>query len=134
VLDDHGVGVPYSLAHTVHTGTEAQLYSHIMGTAVERPDREADQSPHSSTNVKNVGVIHPLPPYVFIEWCLIKHKDNFTFTSGNPYCMECKIDSVTVSYFIDLAFPSNTSPSFSCQRIGPSILFRFRVYPENINL
>jgi hypothetical protein len=24
--------------------------------------------------------IPPLPQYVFIAWCLVKHRDNFTFT------------------------------------------------------
>jgi hypothetical protein len=26
------------------------------------------------------GAIHPLPQYVSIAWCLVKHRDNFTFT------------------------------------------------------
>jgi len=26
------------------------------------------------------GAIHPLPQYVFMAWCLVKHRDNFTFT------------------------------------------------------
>jgi hypothetical protein len=26
------------------------------------------------------GAIPPLPKYVFMAWCLIKHRDNFTFT------------------------------------------------------
>jgi hypothetical protein len=26
------------------------------------------------------GAIPPLPQYVFMAWCLIKHRDNFTFT------------------------------------------------------
>jgi hypothetical protein len=25
------------------------------------------------------GAIHPLPQYVFMAWCLVKHRDNFTF-------------------------------------------------------
>jgi hypothetical protein len=25
------------------------------------------------------GAIPPLPQYVFMEWCLVKHRDNFTF-------------------------------------------------------
>jgi hypothetical protein len=29
---------------------------------------------------KNIGAIPPTPPCVFTSWCLIKHKDNFTFT------------------------------------------------------
>jgi hypothetical protein len=26
------------------------------------------------------GPIPPLPQYVFMAWCLVKHRDNFTFT------------------------------------------------------
>jgi hypothetical protein len=25
------------------------------------------------------GAMHPLPQYVFMAWCLVKHRDNFTF-------------------------------------------------------
>jgi hypothetical protein len=25
------------------------------------------------------GAIHPFPQYAFIAWCLVKHRDNFTF-------------------------------------------------------
>jgi hypothetical protein len=26
------------------------------------------------------GAMPPLPQYVFMAWCLVKHMDNFTFT------------------------------------------------------
>jgi hypothetical protein len=26
------------------------------------------------------GAIHPLLQYAFMAWCLVKHRDNFTFT------------------------------------------------------
>jgi hypothetical protein len=26
------------------------------------------------------GAVHPLPQYAFIAWCLVKHRENFTFT------------------------------------------------------
>jgi hypothetical protein len=26
------------------------------------------------------GAISPLPQYVFMAWCFVKHRDNFTFT------------------------------------------------------
>jgi hypothetical protein len=29
------------------------------------------------------GAIPPLPRYVFMVWCLVKHRDNFIFTFGN---------------------------------------------------
>jgi hypothetical protein len=31
------------------------------------------------------GAILPLPQYVFLAWCLVKQRDNFTFTF---YCVE----------------------------------------------
>jgi hypothetical protein len=29
------------------------------------------------------GAIHALPQYVLMAWCLVKHRDNFTFTPYN---------------------------------------------------
>jgi len=29
------------------------------------------------------GAVPPLTMYVFMEWCLVKHKDNFIFVSRN---------------------------------------------------
>jgi hypothetical protein len=26
------------------------------------------------------GAVPPLPHYAFMAWCLVKHRDNFTFT------------------------------------------------------
>jgi hypothetical protein len=41
---------------------------------------EADHSPLSSAKVKNVCSYTSSPPYVFMMWSLVKHRDNFTFT------------------------------------------------------
>jgi hypothetical protein len=30
------------------------------------------------------GGIPPLPQYAFMTWCLVKHRDNFTFTFNIP--------------------------------------------------
>jgi hypothetical protein len=46
---------------------------------VKQPWHEADHSPPSSAEIKNVWSISPLPQYVFMVWCLVKHRDNFTF-------------------------------------------------------
>jgi hypothetical protein len=46
---------------------------------VKRPERDADHSPPSSPEVKNYGSIPPLPQYVFMAWCSVKHRDNFAF-------------------------------------------------------
>jgi hypothetical protein len=31
------------------------------------------------------GAIPPLPQYFFMAWCLVKHRDNFTFTFYGIY-------------------------------------------------
>jgi hypothetical protein len=31
------------------------------------------------------GAIPPLPQYVFMAWCLVKHRDNFTLTFSYFY-------------------------------------------------
>jgi hypothetical protein len=56
-----------------------------MGTSdtfpgVKRPRREDDQSTPSSAEVKNVWSYTSIPQYAFMAWCLVKHRDNFTFT------------------------------------------------------
>jgi hypothetical protein len=47
---------------------------------VKRPGREADHSPPSSVEVKNAWSYTSAPQYVFMALCLVKHRDNFTFT------------------------------------------------------
>jgi hypothetical protein len=72
-----------------------------MGTGgsfpgVKRPGREADHSPPTSTEVKKMWSIHPLPHTP--SWRsaqLVKHGDNFTFTTSDlnkvpPHCIVCK--------------------------------------------
>jgi hypothetical protein len=36
--------------------------------------------PPSSSEVKNAWSYASIPPYAFMAWCLLKHRDNFTFT------------------------------------------------------
>jgi hypothetical protein len=50
-----------------------------LSLGVKRPGREADHSPPSSAEVKNVWSYTSIPEYVFMAWCLVKHRDNFTF-------------------------------------------------------
>jgi hypothetical protein len=46
---------------------------------LKRPEREVDRSPPSNAKVKNDRDIPPRPNNVFMDWCLIKHCDNFIF-------------------------------------------------------
>jgi hypothetical protein len=47
---------------------------------VKRAVREADNSPPSSAEVKNVWSYTSTPQYAFMAWCLVKQRNNFTFT------------------------------------------------------
>jgi hypothetical protein len=44
---------------------------------------EADHSLPSSAEIRNVWCYTPTPHYVFLVWCLVKHRDSFTFTFVN---------------------------------------------------
>jgi hypothetical protein len=50
------------------------------------PGCEADDSPPSSADVRNTWSYTSTPQYVFRAWCLVKHKDDFTFTFFNRIC------------------------------------------------
>jgi hypothetical protein len=50
-----------------------------LSLGVERSGREADHSPPSSAEVKNAWISASTPQYAFMAWCLVKHRDNFTF-------------------------------------------------------
>jgi hypothetical protein len=54
----------------------------VLGTlslAVKRLVREADHSPPSSAEVKNAWSYNSTRQYVFMAWCLVQHRDKFTF-------------------------------------------------------
>jgi hypothetical protein len=42
------------------------------------------------------GAMPPLPLYVFMEWCLVKHRDNFTFTIIQMLAVNNSIDTTAV--------------------------------------
>jgi hypothetical protein len=58
-----------------------------LSLGVKRPGREADHSPPSSAEVKNAWSYTSTPPYVFMAWCLVKHRDNFTLPL--PFFTHC---------------------------------------------
>jgi hypothetical protein len=47
---------------------------------VKKPGCESDHPPSSSAEVNNTWSNTSTPPYVFIAWCLVKHRHNFTVT------------------------------------------------------
>jgi hypothetical protein len=48
-----------------------------LSLGIKRPGREADHSPPCSAEVRMRGAIFPLPQYVYMAWCLLKHRGNF---------------------------------------------------------
>jgi hypothetical protein len=74
----------FSLQHNVKNGSGAHPASYPMGTrgsfsGGKSAGREADHT-SISAEVKNVWSYTSTPPYVFVAWCLVKHRDNFAFT------------------------------------------------------
>jgi hypothetical protein len=62
------------------TQSPIQWVPGALSLEVKRPGREADHSPLSSAEVKNAWSYNSTPWYVIMVWCLVKHRDNFTFT------------------------------------------------------
>jgi hypothetical protein len=55
-----------------------------LSLGVKRQGREADHSLPSSAEVKNARSYTSTPQYVCMAWCLVKHRDIFTFTFTLP--------------------------------------------------
>jgi hypothetical protein len=59
-----------------------QLVPGALSLGVKRPGREVDHSPPFSAEVKNAWNYNSTPQYVFMTWCFVKHRDNFTLPEG----------------------------------------------------
>jgi hypothetical protein len=69
--------------HSVQPGNVAHpafypMRTGVFSSGVKRRGRESDTSFPSNDEVKNAWTMCTLPPYVFMAWCLIKYKSNFT--------------------------------------------------------
>jgi hypothetical protein len=62
------------------TQPPVQWVSGVLSKEVKQPGREADHSPTSSAEVKNAWSCTSTSQYVFMSWCLVKHRDSFIFT------------------------------------------------------
>jgi hypothetical protein len=67
------------------TQPSIQWVKGTLSLGVKRPGREADHSPPSSAEFKNAWSYTSTPEYVFMAWCLVKHKDNFNLRNNIPY-------------------------------------------------
>jgi hypothetical protein len=91
-LDDRGRRVRFpagagnlSLHHRIQngSGTHTDLYPRVLGALslrVMRPGMKLTTQLHLVPMSIMRGTIPPLPQYVFMAWCLVKRRDNFTFT------------------------------------------------------
>jgi hypothetical protein len=75
----------FSLRHHVQTGSGAHPASHPMGvggsfTGGKRPGVKLTSHLHLVPSSKNAWSYTSTSQYVFMRWCLVKHRDNFTFT------------------------------------------------------
>jgi hypothetical protein len=91
-LDDRGSTVRFpagagnsSLHYRVQTtlGPTQPPIQWVPGTlylGVKRSGRGADHSPPPSAEIEECVELYLHSQYVFMAWCLVKHRDNFTFT------------------------------------------------------
>jgi len=57
------------------------------------------------------GAIPPLPQYGFIVWCLLKHRDNFTFT----FTWSTSSSGPQLKENLDIKFPLEAKLKMSLQ-------------------
>jgi hypothetical protein len=95
-LDSQGVGVRvpvggknfhFSMSSRLALGPTQPPIQWVSGDLspwIRRLGREADHSPPTSAEVKEIWSMHPLPhTSLWLSAKLVKHKDNFTFTEIN---------------------------------------------------
>jgi hypothetical protein len=74
----------FSPHHRIQTGSGADPDSYPMGTGSpyfwDKAAGECRWPLPSSAEIKNAWSYTSTPQYVFMAWCLVKHRDNFTFT------------------------------------------------------
>jgi hypothetical protein len=55
-----------------------QWVTGALSPGLKWPGRELNHSPPSEAEIKNVWSYTSTSQYVFIEWCLVKHRNNFS--------------------------------------------------------
>jgi hypothetical protein len=78
----HGI---FYLRHRFQAGSGARPVSYPTGnrgcySGGKTAGYEANHSPPSTAEVKNACSCNSTLPFVFLAWCLVKYRDNFTYT------------------------------------------------------
>jgi hypothetical protein len=77
------------------TQSPIQWIPGVLTPVVTRPGRKADHSHPSSAENKNAWSYTSIHAYVFMVWCLIKHKDNFVpLVTSSTYAVTFKLEVV----------------------------------------
>jgi hypothetical protein len=93
--------------------------------AVRRPVREADLFPPFSAVVKNAWSFTSTPPYVFMVWCLVKHRNNFIYLfnilTAKRLCNEFAASDIAVRYltFVSTLFEFQSRHLLSLVMFSP---------------
>jgi hypothetical protein len=58
-----------------HIPSHQKRVVEVLSLGVKQPGHEADNSSPSTAKVKNAWHYTSTLPYIFMAWCLIKHKD-----------------------------------------------------------
>jgi hypothetical protein len=61
-----------------HTQPHIQWVPGFLSPRLKQPARQADHSHLSSAEIKNAWSYTSTPPYVFVVWDIVKHRDKFT--------------------------------------------------------
>jgi hypothetical protein len=75
-----GGGWEFFPHHRVQGPTQLpiQWIAGTLSLGVKRSVCEADHLPPCSAEIKNVWSYTSTPKYVFMAWCVLKHRSNFT--------------------------------------------------------
>jgi hypothetical protein len=79
-------------------GPGAHPASYPISTKGEAAGSEANHSPPSSVEAKNVWSCTSTPPFLFMAWCLIKHTDKFAFTLQSQHAYPCRNEILLVRF------------------------------------
>jgi hypothetical protein len=96
----------------------------VFTSGVKRPRREADHPPQSSAGIKNAWSYTSTPPYVIMEWCLVRHRDKFyilPFLIFFPFIIFFLLNLSSSSFFFFFFFFFFHVPIHSFVPSGPKI-------------